>query len=292
MQYLYPRDVCTGLGDRLGLVLTLSALASLENATVYFPWCEDPAPVIPRIRPYVPTWHGFNLSKAELQRRFSIPNNVVLDRPPHAIPTVQIEGVGLQAENGLDSVYTTAWRTMRLGRVHTLPHDFIAAYKNITLTALTRSLRPASYPPTPYIVLHLRGPDENTYIPYPGALENMYCTDKVLRALKNLPVVAISNNVTWANARFPSHPSFASEPYDDMMLLLNAHAVVQHAYNSWSSFSTVPALAKGTPLLTTHQRPSTLLTHLLSLDSWPPELYNCDHYRRFVKRVKRGIKNV
>ena len=32
--FLFERDVCTGLGDRLGLVLTLAALARLEDAVV------------------------------------------------------------------------------------------------------------------------------------------------------------------------------------------------------------------------------------------------------------------
>jgi len=40
--YLFDRPICTGLGDRVGTMLALAALARVENARIAYLWCEDP----------------------------------------------------------------------------------------------------------------------------------------------------------------------------------------------------------------------------------------------------------
>jgi hypothetical protein len=55
-RYLFDRDICTGLGDRLGVLLSLAALARMDGATVVFLWCEDPSGIFPRMRTVRSIW--------------------------------------------------------------------------------------------------------------------------------------------------------------------------------------------------------------------------------------------
>ncbi len=48
--FLFDRPICTGLGDRVGIMLSLAALARHHNASVRYLWCEDPSVIYPRIR--------------------------------------------------------------------------------------------------------------------------------------------------------------------------------------------------------------------------------------------------
>ncbi len=58
--FLLDRPICTGLGDRVGVILTLAALARFNNATIGFQWCKDPSVIIPAHRRLMPLWHGFD----------------------------------------------------------------------------------------------------------------------------------------------------------------------------------------------------------------------------------------
>jgi hypothetical protein len=44
----------------------------------------------------------------------------------------------------------------------------------------------------------------------------------------------------------------------DFAVLLNATAIIQHATNAWSSYSSVPAMMRGIPLLNTWIGPNDL----------------------------------
>jgi len=144
--FQFERDICTGLGDRLGLILTLAALARVENASVAFKWCTDHSPVMSRIRPHIPLWNGYNFSLAELQNRFNLPPEITFTPPAAPLfgqaAKVQWQHVGVPAEQGLDSVYTTAWRTMRLS-MHHMNGKRRAAFKG-SRPQHARCLRPRS----------------------------------------------------------------------------------------------------------------------------------------------------
>ena len=276
-QFTFERDICTGLGDRLGLILTLAALARVENASVAFKWCTDPSPVLSRIRPHIPLWNGYNFSLSELQNRFNLPVEIVF-APLGQAAKVQWQNVGVPAEECLDSVYTIAWRTMRLSVRHTNGKRFIAAYKDIG-----RSLK--AKPEHGYAVLHLRGPDRNT----PDAYDHdpaAFCTAYILRRL-GMQVIAISNNPVWANDLLDGRlvVSNSTSPYDDMELLWGASAIVQHVWGSWSSFSTVPALATSTPIITTYRGTPSRTLLLQAHDSMPKELYTCHSKRQFLAAI-------
>ena len=286
--FLFERDICTGLGDRLGLVLTLAAFARLEDAVVVFPWCEDPGPVLPRLTAGIPTWRGYNFSLAEFRRRFELPKEVALVRNVTSehwgLPRVRWENVGVQAEHGSDSVYTVAWRTMRLGRADVGASEFGRAYKRIG-TALASKWRRRE----PYAVLHLRGPDANT----PDAYDHdpsAFCTGKVVRRLQRLGLrfIAMSNNCTWANDLLGGHLRVScedSEAYDDLGQLLGASAIVQHVWGGWSSFSSVPALAASIPMITTFRGTPFRPGLFQAQGGAPPEMFACGRREAFVRRV-------
>ena len=44
--FLFDRSICTGLGDRVGTMLSLAALARVENASIAFLWCKDPSVIV------------------------------------------------------------------------------------------------------------------------------------------------------------------------------------------------------------------------------------------------------
>ena len=273
-QFYFNRDICTGLGDRLVVILTLAALARVENASVAFGWCTDPSPVMSRITPHIPKWQGYNFSLTELQNRFNLPAEIVF-APLGQAAKVQWQGLEVPAEQGLDSVYTIAWRTMRLSMRHTNGKRFIAAYRDIG-----RSLK--AKPDRRYAVLHLRGPDRNT----PDAYDHdpaAFCTAYILRRL-GMQVIAISNNPVWANELLDGRFEISSNtsPYDDMELLWGASAIVQHVWGAWSSFSTVPALATSTPIITTYRGTPSRPLLFQAYDSMPKELYTCHSKRQFL----------
>jgi hypothetical protein len=142
-----------------------------------------------------------------------------------------------------------------------------------------------------YAVFHLRGPYDNTFFPFEGAYDDreLYCTMSVLRRLLNRDVkaFAISNNATWANGLLKGHRFLrvleSSKPFDDMTLLLGASIVVQHAWGGWSSYSTVPALAAGIPLITTFRGSQHRLDLFHMQGSVPSELYTCGRKKRFLR---------
>ncbi len=300
-KFLFDRAICTGLGDRLGTMLTLAALAKLENAWVVFQWCEDPAEVIPRLSTHIPGWQGYNYSLSGFIARMSPPSQIILVTsilPEHRrLPPVIWANNEIPAEEGSDSVYTIAWRSTRLSvSTHRVTaQNFREAYRAVSRPLAYKHARPHS---TPYVVLHLRGPDKNTFSPYEGAFDdpNSFCTGKVVRRLfkDRVKMIVMSSNASWANELLAGNSMNlqvdpAASPFDDMSLLLGASAIVQHAWGGWSSYSTIPALVAGKPLITTFRgRPHRfrLFEHQGDL---PVELFDCAHKQAFFEALHASL---
>lgn len=295
--YFFDRAICTGMGDRVGTMLTLAALARSEGAKVVFWWCDDPSEIYSRIHPHIPRWHGYNYSLTEFKMRFNPPAEVLLVEMVTAkhkmLPRVQWNGVGLPAEDGSDSVYTVAWKTTRLGGTQISARSFEESYQAVArpLAALAADQQGRSQ----YVAVHLRGPDDNTYSPSFDAWNDldMYCTGKVLRQLLalNITLIAISNNGAWANELLGKRLRVREyvTAYDDLSLLLGASAIVQHAWGGWSSYSSVPAFASGAPLINTFRG----LPHRHNLfreqGGIPREMYNCQQRSKYVQAVTAAI---
>ena len=298
-EYLFDRAICTGLGDRLGTLLTLAALARMEKARVVFPWCEDPSEILPRVRPQIPQWDGYDFPLHEFIERFHPPNELMLvsnlTAANRMLPRVRWEGVGVPAEDGSDAVYTIAWRTTQLSRPPVSAEEFRLAYRAVSrpIAARARSKMRAHHLgyARPYAVFHLRGPDHNTFFPFAGAYDDraLFCTGSVVRRMlkRKVDMYAISNNVSWANELLAGVKGLrvvaGSTAYDDITLLLGASAVIQHAWSGWSSYSTVPALAAGIPLITTWRGTPHRLDLFRAQGGLPSELYSCEGKHAFLE---------
>lgn len=298
-RYVFDRPICSGLGDRMGTMMTLATLARLRGARVVFEWCNDTSVVYHRYRDFIPGFHGWHYNLTELRGRLSLPGELeVVERlsaDHQRLPRVAWEGVGVPAEQGSDAVYTVAWRTTSLGPGGGAVDGrlFQGAYREVTRrVAASAAAREAA----PYIVLHMRGPDENTYS-FPGSHDDLdfYCTGRALKALLRLKlerppkIYAISNNVAWASELLDGRVTVLSgtSAYDDFELLLGATAIVQHAYGGWSSYSTVPAMMAGVPLLTTYDGAPQRLLLFRAQGGVPEELHTCRQVRAFARKVSR-----
>lgn len=301
-EYLFDRAICTGMGDRVGTMLTLAALAHLEGDKVVFWWCDDPSEIMSRMHPAIPKWHGYNYSLAEFKQRFYLPNELILvsrvTDEYNLLPRVQWNGVGLPAEHGSDSVYTVAWKTTRLGGMKASSYLFEDSYHDIArpfaASAKIRGL--VDEQDHLYIAVHLRGPDDNTYLASSNAWDDpaMYCTMRVIRRLQalNITLITISNNNTWANEFLLGTSLRVREnanAYDDFSLLLKATAIVQHAWGGWSSYSSVPALASGAPIIATFRGFPHRHQLFHEQGGVPREMYNCRQRHKYMQAVQTLI---
>ena len=287
----YNRTICTGLGDRLGALLTVAALAHVANVDVEMEWCGDPQSIYPHQRAYMPQWYGFHYPLDAFLQTFEIPTNIKLV-PRYSKATlaeVAYTGNELVSEEAQDQVYTLACRTTQIGR-HAAPyHDFVRAYH--VVGAQLRYKIAAAH--RNHVVLHMRGWDTNTFA-Y-GWEPSSFCTDKVLSGAlrRGFHVVVISNNLTWASTTLQQNKvSFIQgSAFEDMGLMLSARGIIQHAPPGYSSYSNVPAMAKGIPLISTFRGPHHRFKRFLEHGDVPNEFYTCSTQKAFFQRVVAREEN-
>lgn len=314
LQYVYDRAVCTGLGDRVGAMMTLATLARMRYVDIVFRWCGDPSEIFPSQHRYMPKWHGFDYNLTEFKERF-LPSSFLitivtpeLSKLHKQSPQKIIwEGLSVPAEAGLDHVYTTSWKAVQIPDRPVLEKEnFKQTYRWVTrsvvLHALSRNQHVISQH-QPYIAVHMRGPDDNTYDNFVDCHDTPthYCTGKVLRrVIKRFPTVKIlvmSNNVSWTQGLLQSDRLEIlanSSAYDDFALLLGASAIVQHANYGWSSYSSNPAMMTGAPLITTYKR--HLQHHrfdwMSNYGGIPDEFHDCTQIKPFLAKVDSVLNKV
>jgi hypothetical protein len=71
--------------------------------------------------------------------------------------------------------------------------------------------------------------------------------------------------------------------WSDMQLALGAAAIVQHASEGWSSYTSVPAMAKEIPLINTYKGMRHRYSFFTQYGDLPPEFYSCKQIRTFVR---------
>lgn len=295
----YSRAVCTGLGDRMAVIMTLGALAHLSDADVEFKWCEDPSEVYDIQRPFMPQWSGFSLPYDIFMRDFTLPRGVKVVRAYNfsAVREVTYVGNELPAHEGLDAVYTHAFRTTHLAEPVRESLDFQRAYATAgAQLGYKRILRDV------FLgggwVIHIRAPDHNTFA-YDWS-PHLYCLDKIVSFMlkrSSWPhVTVMSNDPEWARARLNVSSANLTytylSAYEDMGLLLQTWGgIVQYAPPGYSSFSCVPAMAKGIPLLSVYKGAD----HRYKLydqhgGGIPDEFYTCGTWKAFARRVEARIQ--
>jgi hypothetical protein len=122
--FLFDWPICTGLGDRVGVMLTLAALARHHNTMVGYLWCKDPSVIYSCIHSGIPRWSGHDYNLNEFKARFRPPSRTMfvsdladpsLQRLPKVVWGQPGQGeMPFPAEHGSDSIPNIAWLTMRL----------------------------------------------------------------------------------------------------------------------------------------------------------------------------------
>ena len=310
-QYVYDRAVCTGLGDRVGAMMTLATLARLNYVSVVFRWCGDPSEIFPSQHRYMPKWHGFDYNLTDFRARF-LPPEFPLDivtpdlSPLHKSSERKVvwQGLAVPAEAGLDQAYTTAWRAVQLpGRPVLDAELYKQSYRWVARAVVLQAVKAHPHvidANAPYVVLHLRGPDDNTYDSFLGCHDapSAYCTGsvvkKALRRVPGLKIFAVTNNASWARDLVRSRRVTIldnTHAYDDFALLLGASAIVQHANYGWSSFSSNPGMMAGVPTMVTFRRhlQHNRLGFFDNYGGIPDEFYDCERQREFVEAMALSV---
>lgn len=298
-QWLYDRPSCTGLGDRLGLIMALSALASLNNDShVWFEWCQDPMRVIvgnPLHLKYIPEWEGYNLSLEVLREHVRLPENVhvFLERAGHGLRMPRLVTFRREAPamEGVDMVSTLYWKALQMGMFTLGAEEYRRAYFEMgkQLRAVGRLVH------EPYVLVHARCPDKNTF----KLDQSHFCTRRVIRKLRRAGVRLrlISNNMSMAldvldDQGFRLEYASAGMYHDntaleDMAVVLQARWIVQHASSGWSAYTSVPAMAKAIPLINTYSGANHRYGFFSQFGELPPEFFSCRQVKAFVRLVTR-----
>ena len=302
LEYVYDRAICTGFGDRMGDLMSLATMARLQSVRVVFEWCQDPSIIFSRVHQHIPKFNGWKYDLPEFMERFLPPSEISIvsnlsvehKKSPYK---VKYEGLPVPSEAGLNMVYTTSYDTFQLKanvkRVD--PHVYKNTYKSITLPIANHIKKGED----PYIVLHMRGPDHNTYTPFLNSHDHpsLYCTKKVLRKIVEIDIFkiyVITNNMKWLYSLIKPHQKLnvlnGTSAYDDFALLLGSSAIVQHALHGWSAYSSVASMMASIPLITTYKR--THEHHRYNILSQygngvPSEFYSCDQLHSFLSHVMK-----
>jgi hypothetical protein len=168
----------------------------------------------------------------------------------------------LVSHHAFDGIYTTAWKTFGLpSMLPQLSRDaFELSYRKVALEmrieCQSHECQPVNM--SKFIVLHFRGGDKMAPL-------SEFNTVEVLRRIPgHVPVVVVTDDDSRLNemlsvaapyganiTRLRQLPDELANRMRDFAVLLNATGIIQHAVNAWSSYSSVPAIMRGIPLLNT-----------------------------------------
>jgi len=257
----YDRLLPTGFGDRVSVYLSVAAAAATVGADVYVYWHDNPSDkqgcsvcslAYESISHFVQWPANLHvLRKADFKEKTRHMDAIEFDR----------KGL-LVSYYAFDGIYTTAWKT--LGLPIMLPqlrrNAFELSYRKIALEMRIKCYsHECHYVNTSkFIVLHFRGGDKMAPL-------SEFNTIEVLRRIPgHIPVVVVTDDDRRLNAmlslaapykanitRLRKLPNELANKMRDFAVLLNATGIIQHAVHAWSSYSSVPAMMRGIPLLNT-----------------------------------------
>jgi hypothetical protein len=264
----YNRLLTTGFGDRMSVYLTVAAAAATVGADVYVYWHDNPDDLgvcevcrlaYEPIRPFV-RWPA----------NMHVLRQVEFEEQTQHMDTIEYNREGLLVSyHAFDGIYTTAWRTF--GLPSTLPqlsrNSFELSYRKVAremrIECPSRECEPVSM--SKFVVLHFRCGDKMHPL-------SDFNTVEVLRRIPgHVPVVVVTDDDKRLNEMLSVAAPFAANitrlrPIPDKLVtmirdfavLLNATGIIQHSTNAWSSYSSVPAMMRGIPLLNTWVGPNDL----------------------------------
>jgi hypothetical protein len=264
---VYARSLCTGFGDRLGMLLALAAVARAYNLTqVTMGWCVDPMGVVrnnPLHLQHIPGWTGYDYPLPTLRERMHLPDgvHVVWSDVPQKRGALVVSDMGSERVPPTQGLPFLPWLGHEIFAVGDRPRVTRAVFEAAYADA-GRQLR-AKRTHAFDVVVHLRAWDHNHYTSADYTPAH-YCTrkalERIVEAVPWLTVAVLSHNRTWARKvlgpRLRKRLLKAGDVLDDLGVLLAARrGIVQHAAEGWSAFSSVPSLARRVPLLSTYDPP-------------------------------------
>jgi hypothetical protein len=251
-------------------------------------WCTDPMRVDPSHLVHIPKWTGWQYSLKGLRKTITLPENIRLFLPGKGPNTfnarlVREEGV-VPIWNGNMHTNTLYCQTLTM-----LPGQRVRTTEECERMyhRAGGQVKPVHQIGQAYVLVHFRSPDANTCMQ--GRDEKPFCTRTVLQELHTagMYVVVISNNhsfsMHWLRGLPSMHLVHASSPLQDMSLALSATAIVQHASEGWSSFTSVPAMAKGIHMINTFDGGNHRFDLFKNFGQVPQEFYTCDQMGEFVR---------
>jgi hypothetical protein len=297
--WLYDSSICTGFGDRLGIIIALSALARLhDNSTVYMEWCTDTQRVSlgnPLHMKFIPKWTGWNYPMETVRAHITLPGNVrffLTDQQPALQFKLVSDGSGAPVYHGIPQTSTLYWKSLRMSDMKLGEDQYIQAYKSAgnEVGSLAKHV-------SDYVLVHFRGPDDNTWRPDDSVFRMQnFCTREVVRAVHSARIFmrVISNNYTNTLQWLEGLPSIEivhlGDALTDLQLVLSAAAIIQHGLHGWSAYSSIPAMAKSIPLINTYSGYEHRYTVFQQYGNLPAEFHKCNQIELFLSRTKTRLE--
>jgi hypothetical protein len=296
---VYTRSLCTGLGDRLGMLLALAAVARAYNLTrVTMGWCVDPVGAFrnnPMHMHHIPGWTGYDFPLATLRERLHLQEGVrlVLSDAPEVRGALAVRDTGSARVPPMQGLPFLPWLGHEVFAVGDKPRvtraTFEAAYDAVRRDLWARHGYEFD------VVVHLRVWDHNHYTSADYTPAH-YCTraalERIAEAAPWLTMAVLSHNRTWARAvlgrRLRKKLLRGADSFYDLGVLLSARrGLVQHASEGWSAFSTVASLARGLPLLSTYASPHHEHRHayFARFAPVPAHWMRCGDIEAFIARL-------
>lgn len=255
-------------------------------------WCTQPERAVQRnhlFMTWIPKWTGYDFPIAGLQATLKLPDNIRIYPSGQKLPAFQTmikEGGELPASDAIPQTSTMYCKSItiipRVDRPKNWSTDeCVKAYRHAG-----SQLLPAQHveQDLPYILIHFRSGDDNTE----ARDETPFCTRLVIQRLhaQGVYMKVISNNhsfsMSWLTGLPSIHLVHTKSPYQDILLALSAAAIVQHASTGWSSYTSVPAMAKGIPLINTFTGKNHRFDLFRKHGAVPSEFYACQDLESFV----------
>ena len=256
--FKYDRLLPTGFGDRISVYLSVAAAAATVGADVYVYWHDnassqrDRTLVFDSIRLFVQWPTNLHVLRGK-----------DFKEETRNMDAIEFNQKGLLVSyHAFDGIYTTAWKTFGLpSMLPQLSRDaFESSYRKVALEMRIKcpSHECQHVNVSKFIVLHFRGGDKMAPV-------SEFNTVEVLRRIPgHVHVVVVTDDESSCNemlsagapyraniTRLSALPDALAQRMRDFAVLLNATGIIQHAVEAWSSYSSVPAIMRGIPLLNT-----------------------------------------
>lgn len=320
MQYIYDRQLPTGLGDRLGCMLCVAAMAkaqdilSLKEKEPEKKEPEKEAKVFENTKVHL-YWYETNEPKgahrnydfSEIRRYLQFPDNLIFHTKEELekldYPKLSWKNAELPASFAYDCIPTLAHKTFDYSNLkYRVDSDTYAlAYRLITAEVKVKNL---VYDSAYQIkenkkgVLHVRGGDKSNWSPEFVAttltcMHNLkvkysHIEDWILvtddqHAIKLFgPLCTSFSNDIVVKSENPSHLHIA-QMMRDFDILLHADIIIQHVIEGWSAFSNIPASINNIPIINTYPyMRGNLLMSFHNLGGQPKNYYRHDQLNLFL----------